>query len=118
MSSFYGGPIWSESASPHWMLIVSWPDFPEDAQPKTDKTLREDQLSIRLVEMHSTLEVIKALTSGGIGREGQAQLCLRASRTYDWSSWHGLVDVGDGNVCYAGHSFGGTAVVSLERLSL
>jgi hypothetical protein len=108
-----GGPIYSGSRSSCAALSnLSWPDFPDDAQPKTDKTLREDQLEIRLVEMHSTLEVIKALTSGGIGREGQAQLCLKASRTYDWSAWHGLVDVGDGNVCYAGHSFGGTAVVS------
>jgi len=90
----------------------SWPDLPENEQPKDDTLLRHDQLSIRLVEMDATLQAIRQLTKGELSVEGKAQNHLKASRTYDWSSWRGRVDVEDGNVTYAGHSFGGTAVVS------
>ncbi|OCF34757.1 hypothetical protein I316_03299 [Kwoniella heveanensis BCC8398] len=87
---------------------LDWPDRPEDQQPKDDNTLRHDQLKIRLVEMQSTLDVIAKLTTGAECAKSR----LMASRTVDWSAWKGLVEVEEGSVCLAGHSFGGTAVIA------
>jgi hypothetical protein len=74
--------------------------------------LRHDQLEIRLSEIDATLQMVKRLVAGELSAPGKAQNLLKASRTYDWSVWRDLVDVDKGNVTYAGHSFGGTAMVS------
>ncbi|WVF66669.1 hypothetical protein IAT40_001410 [Kwoniella sp. CBS 6097] len=87
---------------------LDWPDRSEDQQPKDDNTLRHDQLKIRLVEMKSTLDVITKLTTGAECSQSR----LMASRTIDWSLWKGLVEVEEGSVCLAGHSFGGTAAIA------
>ncbi|WVW81392.1 hypothetical protein I302_103384 [Kwoniella bestiolae CBS 10118] len=87
---------------------IDWPDRPADQQPKDDNTLRHDQLKIRLVEMESTIEIIRKITEGTL-ENGSGRLL--ASRTLDWSKWKGLVEVGEGKVCLAGHSFGGTAAI-------
>ena len=83
-----------------------------EEQPKDDNTLRHDQLQIRLVEMEATLAVIRKLTHGDLCATQIAKGCLQASRTYDWKPWVNAVDVTEGNVCYVGHSFGGTAVLA------
>lgn len=56
--------------------------------------------------------MVKLLISGELGGPGKAQCVLKASRTYDWSPWKDIINVSDGSVRYAGHSFGGTAIVS------
>ncbi|WRT63329.1 uncharacterized protein IL334_000234 [Kwoniella shivajii] len=88
---------------------LDWPDRPADDQPKDDNTLRHDQLKIRMVEMESTIDIIRKITDGTL-EDGKGRLL--ASRTFDWSTWKGLVEVGKGKVCLAGHSFGGTAVIA------
>lgn len=93
-------------------LTGRWPSLPETEQPKDDTMLRHDQLDIRLVEIESTLQMIRRLVAGELSGPGKAQNLLQASRTYDWSTWRDKVELSDGSVCYAGHSFGGTAMVS------
>ncbi|KAK6904816.1 hypothetical protein I203_105634 [Kwoniella mangroviensis CBS 8507] len=88
---------------------IDWPDRPEDQQPKDDNTLRHDQLKIRMVEMESAIEIIRKITEGSLG---DSKCHLLASRTVDWNKWKGQVEVGDGKVCLAGHSFGGSAVIA------
>nr|XP_031858975.1 uncharacterized protein CI109_005643 [Kwoniella shandongensis]KAA5526047.1 hypothetical protein CI109_005643 [Kwoniella shandongensis] len=84
---------------------LNWPELEE--QPKDDTTLRHDQLKIRLAELDSTLQVIRKIVQGR-----HVQPALMASRTLDWEPWKNVVEVGDGRVCFAGHSFGGTAVIA------
>lgn len=84
-----------------------WPDLPADQQPTDDTTLRHDQLKVRLVELKSTIDVLKQIGTGELVTKGR----LQASRTYDWKSWVGKLETGDGRIGLAGHSFGGTAAV-------
>ncbi|WWC85444.1 uncharacterized protein L201_000307 [Kwoniella dendrophila CBS 6074] len=88
---------------------LDWPDRPESDQPKDDNTLRHDQLKIRLVEMESAIEIIRKITAGQF-EHGKGR--LMASRTLDWNPWKGQIDVDEGEICLAGHSFGGTAVIA------
>ncbi|KAL7419106.1 hypothetical protein Q5752_005942 [Cryptotrichosporon argae] len=89
---------------------IDWPDLPPDEQPTTDNTLRHDQLAVRLAEFDATLAAVRSLVSGDFG-DGAACRLL-ASRTVDWSKWRDAVQVADGKVVYAGHSFGGTAAIA------
>jgi hypothetical protein len=66
--------------------------------------------------MEATLRVIRELVEGEMDPTSKARNNLQASRTYDWSVWRNAVDTSHGNICYAGHSFGGTAAVSGDSL--
>ncbi|ORY35650.1 platelet-activating factor acetylhydrolase, isoform II-domain-containing protein [Naematelia encephala] len=85
---------------------LEWPD--EAEQPAGDTRLRKDQLLIRLAELQGTLDTVRKITQGGFG----GSHCLKASRTYDFGPWTDQLQIEDGTVCLAGHSFGGTAAIA------
>lgn len=58
---------------------------------------------MRIAELKAARDLISGIVSSGK---------LESETEDDWSSWQGAVDMRDGEIIAAGHSLGGTAVVS------
>lgn len=85
-------------------LSPSWPSLGENGQPEDDTHLRHVQLQMRIAELKAARELIRSITSTGALDSEDDQS--------NWSSWKDAVDARDGQIIAAGHSLGGTAVVS------
>lgn len=89
----------------HSLLIIhSWPEL-ED-QPEDETIFRHDQLKMRLSEIDGVVEAIKLISDG---QQIQTD-AKKGFEGFDQGMWKGKIDAE--RYVLAGHSFGGTAVVS------
>lgn len=76
--------------------------------PKDDTTLRHVQLDLRLAEFSAALEIFKKINKG---EGGNLEASSILSPNWDWKVWKDAIDIE--NIVIMGHSFGGSAAVSI-----